>query len=1506
MAPAQTILFTPMPRGVSLGSENLPASIVVSPRLQGEGHLGAFADWLSWTRRLQQDGLTVVMRSNAGLFEASVDRQPLRPDLWEAIFKADTFVRSHTFDDYSEHGLISYPVRETLSALKSIYQEAGLRLALPAPAPGTQRDDRRGNRAVLRELIDGFDVHWNSDSASRWRRQVRDLYRSGRLGGTGNSGDRDDEGLTFEAPTRDGHRAVALQFAVFHHMPTPPREDLKPDWGRQLDFHQVLSSLGAYPALQRALGLVFDLHLPADFVPMTPMGQFGTITVEKVVPGWEWSIQPFVPQLRTAYVHVQGVDRRLFATAPRALSGPVKQPPVIGLLDLHPARFGLAQVDVDGAMHKTIMLAETWHNPGADRNLDPSAKPEPAPHPQVFDPEATLPSLRSGGLSLFADRRALHLLESMQRSKAFNDILRGGAQAAPFFAEDLVRGYRLDVWDSNTNDWHSLHLRSGEYLVDGVRLETDEEEGFVQLAVMQPAPGATPTDNDLYLHESIARWAGWSLSVEMPGKHLSRYADPAKAVPPDRDDPDYRTNEPVTPFKLTTRFSVMEGSLPRLRFGTRYRIRVRAVDVAGNSLKLAGRFVDGVSALMALPRDPEGFAYLRYEPVAAPLLIVRDSKSLTDPGSNLDRIVIRTYNTDPTKDADAADLTAAQRHIVPPRASVEMCERLGIFDEPGGALKTDPATWQLISQRDAGEFQQTSIAVAGNVTAAPVEPTERIDPLPHLPDPLSRGAAFRDLPGAPSATIGRATGVGPPAAIAYDLLSDPNPRPGSATLIEFGSGAADWQQFKAFRLRLSEPKPGDSVARPQWDAVQRVLSVYLPKGQMTTVPMTSYIAPGDLKLMGQWQWLREHIERVTVTEVRPQYLRPGAEIDQIAHVLQRAVEGGHWMLTPPTLITLVHAVQQPIGRPAFTALDVEHDLPEAREAQPLQSEPIADETNARELAAITSWRRLGATDAYLMGALKVHGASSAKIDLWATWDESIDDVSQPRPTTVHRDEHVDELPLHRLDEHYLVAHGKEQRPVGYYDPEHDQVAFVRAGDWTKRQAQPAVFANAAPRHLLSDTRHRRVRYRAVATTRYREYFPPDDTLEFTRVSDEVMVDVPASARPVAPSIAYVIPTFGWERQFDTNLKRSVRFGGGLRVYLHRPWFSSGDGELLGVALWSFDASGPLTIADRDKFKPFITQWGMDPIWVSGELPGHPAVGHFPDLASSDQAVTLEEATARGATGNPGLVDVVGFTPQFDEQRGMWFADLTVNTFSETYMPFVRLALVRYQPRALRDAKISRVVLADFAQLTPDRSASVTSDPHHPRTVRVVLSGVAPRGPAPVVRVEPPPNNLSAQTTRISVRVQQRDPEISTDLAWRDVQPAVAKVEAAFDGHVLEQPDLVMWAGSVRFASSPSGKQFRLLIEEHEQISANYAIADGETVRQPGRLIYAEAFELDGGLVAAPEKVPPEKVPPEKVPPEKVPPEKVPPEKVPPEKVPPEKAPPEKAPPEKAPPEKAPP
>ena len=69
---------------------------------------------------------------------------------------------------------------------------------------------------------------------------------------------------------------------------------------------------------------------------------------------------------------------------------------------------------------------------------------------------------------------------------------------------------------------------------------------------------------------------------------------------------------------------------------------------------------------------------------------------------------------------------------------------------------------------------------------------------------------------------------------------------------------------------------------------------------------------------------------------------------------------------------------------------------------------------------------------------------------------------------------------------------------------------------------------------------------------------------------------------------------------------------------------------------------------------------------------------------------------------------VGHQVSYDDAHGrrLWYCDIQMD-MGEAYFPFVRLALARYQPQSLPNAHLSRVVLADFIQLAPDRAASMT-------------------------------------------------------------------------------------------------------------------------------------------------------------------------------------------------------
>ncbi len=66
---SQTILFTVMPRGISIDSETMPVSVYISPRLLGNSDqavLGEFPDWLDWTRWLKEKGLNLTFSAMGG------------------------------------------------------------------------------------------------------------------------------------------------------------------------------------------------------------------------------------------------------------------------------------------------------------------------------------------------------------------------------------------------------------------------------------------------------------------------------------------------------------------------------------------------------------------------------------------------------------------------------------------------------------------------------------------------------------------------------------------------------------------------------------------------------------------------------------------------------------------------------------------------------------------------------------------------------------------------------------------------------------------------------------------------------------------------------------------------------------------------------------------------------------------------------------------------------------------------------------------------------------------------------------------------------------------------------------------------------------------------------------------------------------------------------------------------------------------------------------------------
>src|SRR5262249_43896290 len=143
-------------------------------------------------------------------------------------------------------------------------------------------------------------------------------------------------------------------------------------------------------------------------------------------------------------------------------------------------------------------------------------------------------------------------------------------------------------------------------------------------------------------------------------------------------------------------------------------IRARSVDLAGNSLAPDA----SIPASFSIP--PQPVPYLRYEPVAAPVVVLRVPLSPDNtPGESMQTIAIRSNFNTPASGV-------SERHLAPPKVSQDMAETHGMFDTPAGLDKT---------------VYPTLVAKDGNFGVDPTSPDQPTPhpeaqlTLPYLPDP---------------------------------------------------------------------------------------------------------------------------------------------------------------------------------------------------------------------------------------------------------------------------------------------------------------------------------------------------------------------------------------------------------------------------------------------------------------------------------------------------------------------------------------------------------------------------------------------------------------------------------------------------------------------------------------------------------------------------------------------------------------------------------------------------
>jgi hypothetical protein len=285
---------------------------------------------------------------------------------------------------------------------------------------------------------------------------------------------------------------------------------------------------------------------------------------------------------------------------------------------------------------------------------------------------------------------------------------------------------------------------------------------------------------------------------------------------------------------------------------------------------------------------------------------------------------------------------------------------------------------------------------------------------------------------------------------------------------------------------------------------------------------------------------------------------------------------------------------------------------------------------------------------------------------------------------------------------------------------------------------------------------------------------PDHAAQFERhdANKNFSYWVDSTKRPEKPEVDRILPVFSGsitecrhgphKKIREITYRRHVS----LRIFLKRGWYSSGEGELLGVICWPSNIFNggtveadvaQCTLLDGKEMRvinakeEFLTRWGADPVRQSGDLTELIPPGAFDSASVHQGPLTLPlQPPAKDAPGgkpsfeidlgcpddtppDPAVlsptnnvnVAIAGYKPILEASQGqLWYCDLPVDSskafdLQASYFPFIRLGLARYQAHSMPGLELSYPV-AEWAQISPRRTVRVELLGSH--DVLVVVQG----------------------------------------------------------------------------------------------------------------------------------------------------------------------------------------
>ena len=469
-----------------------------------------------------------------------------------------------------------------------------------------------------------------------------------------------------------------------------------------------------------------------------------------------------------------------------------------------------------------------------------------------------------------------------------------------------------------------------------------------------------------------------------------------------------------------------------------------------------------------------------------------------------------------------------ERHLAPPKASLPDAELHGRFDKAIGS--NDPVDHQtalLTALREAGTFFDLSIPSL-------TDPGTPLD-ITYLRLEAAADADPTKLVDLETLEPGEPLGPGQYLVADTEQLELPYLPDSLATgvSLRFHDAGLDRPDLR-FANGIEGMVAELHGAWPALEPYRLMLRGGAPRGEVVDNLIDVALPAGDtLRARSASSMDPSSLTLFGVWNLLPPVVRADQEVERAA------ADGWLWALTPSQEVRFVHAVPRPLEAPR----------------------PIR----------VVVLRVKDSTGVFLIGGVDLHGPTTSRLDADAAWTETVDD---------------------------LVKDGPEQRSftATAFSTEvgaTEDLLVLGGVDQDVPVPSEGVVRLHASRHELGDTKHRVVDYRLRATSRFTEYFHPSLVAtpgDRSVVGPKLRLSLPSAARPPKPVVREVIPLFRWEQAAEPEqpfaLRRTRRAG--VRIYLDRPWFVTGDGELLAVVC--------APTADDVALNQKVSQWGRDPVW----------------------------------------------------------------------------------------------------------------------------------------------------------------------------------------------------------------------------------------------------------------------------------------------------------------------